>query len=141
MIETLLVLGCLSFFILLTIAFQERNIMYKNYPTSCHVSYIPEKENIYMLGPSDLNSSPYNFKTREGRKFDLQQMIPSDGSSPEELMNIIFKDNYTIKDIENNYLTSSPEMSFNELSPEQLIEIILDIESDKFKDDKISSVN
>ena len=44
MIETLLVLGCIIFFILLAMAFQERAIMYKDYPTSCDVTYLPEKE-------------------------------------------------------------------------------------------------
>lgn len=62
MLETILVLGCIVFFILLTMAFQERNIMYNNYPTSCDVTYIPEEQDIYMLGPSNFNSSPYNFK-------------------------------------------------------------------------------
>ena len=71
MIETLLVLGCIIFFILLAISVQERRIMYKDYPTSCDVTYIPKKENIYMLGPK-------NFKTKDFRKLELENLSISE---------------------------------------------------------------
>lgn len=57
MFETFLLLGSLIFLILFAIAFKERTIMNKNYPTSCHTIYIPKKEKI-LLGPSIFDSSP-----------------------------------------------------------------------------------
>jgi hypothetical protein len=127
MIETLLVLGCIIFFILLAISFQERSIMYKDYPTSCDVTYIPKKENIYMLGPSNFNSSPYNFKTKDFRKLELENLSIS------ELKAEIFKEEYTEETIEDIYSTRYGD--FSDMRKDQLIDIILDIESDSFKKD------
>ena len=127
MIETLLVLGCIIFFILLAISFQGRSIMYKDYPTSCDVTYIPKKENIYMLGPSNFNSSPYNFKTKDFRKLELENLSIS------ELKAEIFKEEYTEETIEDIYSTRYGD--FSDMRKDQLIDIILDIESDSFKKD------
>lgn len=49
MIDSILIIGCILFFILLTYSFQMRNRLYKNYPTSCHVTYIPEKDKIPLV--------------------------------------------------------------------------------------------
>jgi hypothetical protein len=127
MIETLLVLGCIIFFILLAMAFQERSIMYKDYATSCNITYLPKKEKFFMGGPSNFNSSPYNIKTRETRKLELEQL------KSDELKAEIFNHEYTEENINNIYSTNYDE--FDELTNEQLIEIILDIESDSFKKD------
>ena len=125
MLETLLVLGCIVFFVLLAMAFQERAIKYKDYPTSCDVTYLPEKEKIFMVGKSNFGSSPYNIKTRETRKLELE------GLNIDELKAEIFNHEYTEENINNIYSTKYDE--FDELNKEQLIEIILDIESDSFK--------
>lgn len=118
MLDTILILGCIVFFILLSMAFQERSIMYKDYPTSCDVTYIPKKENIYMLSPS-------NFKTRTSRRLELE------GLDNPQLKSEIFNHEYTEENINNIYSTKYDE--FDGLTNEQLIEIILDIESDSFK--------
>lgn len=125
MLETLLVLGCIVFFILLAMAFQERAIMYKDYPTSCDVTYLPKKEKIIMGGTSNFGASPYNIKTRETRKLELE------GLNIDELKAEIFNHEYTEENINNIYSTKYDE--FDELNKIQLIEIILDIESDTFK--------
>jgi hypothetical protein len=44
MFDSFLILGCMVFIILLVYAFQMRNRLNKNYPTSCDVVYIPKKE-------------------------------------------------------------------------------------------------
>ena len=49
MLEPVLTLGCILFFIVLTYSFQMRQRKYKNYPTSCDVLYYPEKEEILMV--------------------------------------------------------------------------------------------
>jgi len=135
MFDTLLTIGAIICFIIFTIAFQERNMMYKNYPTSCKVTYIPEKENT-LIGPSNFNSLFQDIKTRENRKYELEKMIPSPGYPPLKLQQIILdRDEYTKKEIELNY-SDSLNLNFDELSPEQLINIILDIESNEFKIDK-----
>ena len=125
MIETFLVLGCIVFFILLAISFQERSIMYKDYPTSCDVTYIPEKETIYM-GPS-------NFKTRGARKLELENF------SINELKAQIFEAEYTEGTIEDIYSTGYGDS--DDMGNDQLIEIILDIEYDSFKNENISPGN
>ena len=101
--------------------------MYKDYPTSCDVTYIPKKENIYMLGPSNFNSSPYNFKTKDFRKLELENLSIS------ELKAEIFKEEYTEETIEDIYSTRYGD--FSDMRKDQLIDIILDIESDSFKKD------
>lgn len=127
MIETLLVLGCIVFFTLLAMAFQERSIMYKNYATSCDVTYLPKKEKILMGDTSNFGSSPYIIKTRETRRLELEQLTIS------ELKAEIFNHEYTEENINNIY--SAEYDDFNELNNEQLIEIVLDIESDSLKKD------
>ena len=99
MLETLLVLGCIVFFILLAMAFHERAIMYKDYPTSCDVTYLPKKEKIFMRGKSNFGSSPYNIKTRETRKLELE------GLTINELKSEIFNHEYTEETINNIYST------------------------------------
>ena len=49
MLEPILNLGCILFFIVLTYSFQMRQRKYKTYPTSCDVLYYPEKEKILMI--------------------------------------------------------------------------------------------
>ncbi len=49
MFQPFIIIGCIFFFILLTYSFQMRNRMYKDYATSCDVTYIPEKEKILMI--------------------------------------------------------------------------------------------
>jgi len=44
MFDSFLIFGCIVFIILLVYAFQMRNRLYKDYPTSCDVIYIPKKE-------------------------------------------------------------------------------------------------
>ena len=44
MFDSFLILGCIIFIIGLVYAFQMRNRLYKDYPTSCDVIYIPKKE-------------------------------------------------------------------------------------------------
>ena len=46
MIDPLLIFGCIVFFILIVYSFQMRNRMYKKYPNSCDVFYLPKKEKI-----------------------------------------------------------------------------------------------
>ena len=125
MLETLLVLGCIMFFILLAMAFQERAIMYKDYPTSCDVTYLPKKEKIFIGGTSNFGSNPLSFKTRETRKSELNNF------NIDELKAEIFNHEYTEESINNIYSTKYTE--YNNLNKEQFIEIILDIESDSFK--------
>lgn len=136
MLETFLLVGSIILLILFSIAFKERAIMYKNYPTSCDTIYIPKKEKI-LLGPSIFNSSPNKIKTKEIRRYELQNMIPIDNSPPYELRNIILKDEYSKKEIEIYFGISD----FNSLTPEQLIEIILNIESGEFKENENFSEN
>ena len=49
MLETLLNLGCIIFFIILTYSYQMRQRKYKDYPASCDVLYYPEKEKIVTI--------------------------------------------------------------------------------------------
>lgn len=49
MLEPILTLGCILFFIVLTYSFQLRQRKYKDYPASCDVLYYPEKEKILMI--------------------------------------------------------------------------------------------
>ncbi len=46
MIDSLLIFGCILFFIIIVYSFQMRNRMYNKYPTSCDVLYFPKKEKI-----------------------------------------------------------------------------------------------
>tara|TARA_B100000700_G_C14699575_1_gene693854 strand:+ start:503 stop:730 length:228 start_codon:yes stop_codon:yes gene_type:complete len=46
MIDALLIIGCIVFFILMIYGLQMRNRMKKKYPNSCDVLYFPKKENI-----------------------------------------------------------------------------------------------
>lgn len=60
MLEPLLNLGCIIFFIILTYSYQMRHRKYKDYPASCDVLYYPEKEKIVTI--KDLyESSPNEF--------------------------------------------------------------------------------
>ena len=112
MLDLLLTLGSIMFFILLIYAIQERKIIYKKYPTPCKVTYIPEKENI-SLGPSNFNLSFQDIKTRENRKYELENMIPPPGSPPLKLRQVILdRDEYTKQGIETNYSDISFYQSF-----------------------------
>jgi hypothetical protein len=113
MLETFLTLGCIVFFILLAMALQERAIMYRNYPTSCDVTYLPEKENIYMLGPSNF-SSPEFKKSRKIRLMELENM------SKEQLKSEIYEGT----DI---YYESKYD-NLEQMDKKQLIEIALEKE-------------
>lgn len=125
MLETFLTLGCIVFFILLAMALQERAIMYRNYPTSCDVTYLPEKENIYMLGPSNF-SSPEFKKSREIRLMELE------GMSKEQLKSVIYEGT----DI---YYESKYD-NLEQMDTKQLIEIALEKEEKNLKKE-ISSSN
>lgn len=118
MLETLLVLGCIVFFALLAMAFQERAIMYRNYPTSCDVTYYPKKENI-LLGPSNFNSSPIFKKPREIRLIELENM------SKEQLKSEIYEGT----DI---YYESKYD-NLDQMNKKQLIEIVLEKEEKNLK--------
>lgn len=44
MLDSILLLGCILFFCVLTYSYQMRRRKYINYPNSCNVLYLPEKE-------------------------------------------------------------------------------------------------
>ena len=123
MLDTVLILGCIVFFILLAMAFQERAIMYKNYPTSCDVTYIPKKENIYMLGSS--NSSPKFKKPRNVRLRELENM------DKEQLKSEIYE--------ETDIYYESKYNNLGQMNREQLIEIALDRDEDNLKKEILPS--
>ena len=125
MLETLLVLGCIVFFVLLAMAFQERAIMYRNYPTSCDVTYFPEKENIYMLGPSNFNSSPEFKKSHKIRLMELE------GMSKEQLKSVIYEGT----DI---YYESKYD-NLEQMDKKQLIEIALEKDEKNLKKEILPS--
>ena len=58
MLEPLLTLGSIVFFILLIYAYQMRKRKYKKYATSCDVLYYPENNKIKMIDPKLYKSSP-----------------------------------------------------------------------------------
>jgi hypothetical protein len=124
MLETLLVLGCIVFFALLAMAFQERAIMYRNYPTSCDVTYFPEKENI-LLGPSNFNSSPELKKSRKIRLMELE------GMNKEQLKSVIYEGT----DI---YYESKYD-NLEQMDKKQLIEIALENEEKNLRKEILPS--
>ena len=119
MLKTLCLLGSIVFLVFLTIAFQERNMMYKKYPTSCFVTYIPEKEKINII------SSPYEFNIEENRRLELLE------ENTDNLKEILFKKGFTIKEIEDIY-SIRYNKTFDEYTNDEIINIIMDIEQNNF---------
>lgn len=120
-------IGVIIFFVLLTVAFQEINIKYKKYPVSCKIKFLPEREDYFVLGPSNFDSSPYQYNTLRGRKLELEN------KNINELKAIIIDDElgedraeYIIEDIYSTKLNKD----YNNFTKKELIDIILNIEYD-----------
>ena len=62
MLDSLLIMGSILFFIVLTYAYKMIQRKYNNYPTACNVLYIPKKEKMNIIDPKMYQSSPLSFK-------------------------------------------------------------------------------
>ena len=62
MIQSLLLLGCILFLIIFVYSYQMRSRMYREYPTSCNVTYIPEKEKIVTMSEQQFEENKFKFK-------------------------------------------------------------------------------
>ena len=118
MFDTILVLGTIIFFGLLTFAFQMRNRKYKNYPTHCDVLYYPKIEKIKMLDPKKYREKSYNFETRRNRENELMD---------EKLSDLIV--------IARNGGYSAPLSDIDGLDKRDIVNIILNMEMSNFKDE------
>ena len=75
MLDSLLTLGSILFFILLTYAYQMRHRKSKKYATSCDVLYYPEQDKTNIIDPKLYKSSPYKL---EGNPFSLMSEYPNE---------------------------------------------------------------
>ena len=62
MLDSLLIIGSILFFVVLTYAYKMRQRKYNKYPTACNVLYIPKKEKSNLIDPQSYQSSPLSFK-------------------------------------------------------------------------------
>lgn len=62
MLDSLLIIGSILFFVVLTYAYKMRQRKYNKYPTACNVLYIPKKEKSILIDPQSYQSSPLSFK-------------------------------------------------------------------------------
>jgi 2,3-bisphosphoglycerate-independent phosphoglycerate mutase len=118
MFDTVLVLGAIIFFGLLTYALQVRNRKYKNYPTHCDVLYYPKIEKIKMIDPKKYRDKPYKFETRRNRETELMN------KTFKKLIEIAINEGYSHKigDIKKD-------------NKRDIVNIILNMEMSNFKDE------